>query len=196
MWDSVEEIYPLVKELPVKIILSHLSSAWKADNTKNQLQKQRFNEIIKVFDNKNILYSLSNTDGSRLGSEFTLNIPRTGRGIHGLSYYNSVFGVRKAFEVFAYVVQIKRIKAGAEIGYGGYVKTNEDINLACINIGAYIINQINFPFANEVIWNNQTFNVITIFLGYMMVDFKNSLPNYMDKVELVFYSRFNPETLK
>lgn len=195
LWEDAEQTYYLVKNLPIKIIISHLSSAWKTDQLNNILQQTRFKQIQNIFrDNKDILYSLTNTDGSRLGPEYFCDLPRIGRGLHGLSYYGDIFCVKQAFKLIGQVTQVKFIKLGDHVGYGGESKIQQDSNIASINIGAYHINQINFPFSRQVIWNNKTYDVLTIFLGYMMVDFREDCPKYLDEVELIFYSKFNPNT--
>lgn len=194
-WQESALAYEELKDLPVKIILSHLSSAWKIDTDMNQLQLQRFNHIRRIFGN-NIMYSLSNTDGSRLGDTYRLDLPRVGRGLHGLSYYHKELGIKKAFSVKARITQVKRGTKNTAVGYGAYKIIEEDTNLGVVNIGNAVINTVNFPFMHQVIWQNTLYEVLFVFLGYMVVDFKNDLPSYEDEVELVFESRFNPNILR
>ena len=194
LWEEAEETYNLLKGLPIKIIVSHLSSAWKTDLTKNQLQQARFKQIMNIFG-KNIIYSLSNTDASRLGDEYTLDLPRIGRGLHGLSFYNNFFCTKKAFIIKGNITQVKRIKKNEEVGYGGYTKLEEDINTAVVNIGTSHINRINFPFCHQVIIENKIYDVLTLFLGYMVVNLKQDIYAYFTEVELIFKSRFDPNIL-
>jgi len=194
LWEEAEETYQLLKDLPIKIIVSHLSSAWKTDLTKNQLQQTRFKHIMEIFG-KSITYSLTNTDGSRLGEDYTLQLPRIGRGLHGVSFYNNFFGTKPAFRIKGNITQLKRIKQNEEVGYGGYTKITEDINAAVVNLGTSHINSINFPFCHQVIIENKTYEVLTLFLGYMIVNLKQDTYPYFTEVELVFKSRFDPNIL-
>lgn len=199
LWTEAEEVFEKTKSLNIFVVISHLSSAWKEHGLTNRMQLTRFQQVKKVFNKltKKPLYSLSNTDGSRLGPEFTLDMVRHGRGIHGISYYGNIFGIQPAFKLVGKVQQVKnKLEKGSKSGYGALVDIIEGHNIGIVDVGAFYVNRINFKFTNQVKWQNKSgeyryFNVLTVALGYSIVDFEDCYPQYFDQVEFVFVSRFD-----
>lgn len=200
VWSEAQEVFDKVKNLNIQCVMSHLSSAWREDNINNNKQLNRFKEIRKVFAKleKQPMYSISNTDGSRLGQEYTLDMVRHGRGMHGLSYYEGKFNIKQAFRLIGQVHQVKKLEENSQSGYGGLVEIPNGHNVGIVDVGDYYIAKINFKFTKQVKWKNKLtgevrlFNVMTVALGYSIVDFEECTPEYLDEVEFVFVSRFDP----
>jgi alanine racemase len=186
----------------IYMILSHLSTSWRNDlenknsdkNITNK-QKDRFLEIKNILEtyNKNIIYSLCNTDGSRLGKEYFFNLPRVGRGIHGMSIYKDLLNVQRAFQIKGPITEIKEIKANTKIGYGGFVSVEKDCFIGIVHIGTEKITRINYKFTNSVLYNGKKYNVLTMFLDYIVIDFEKNKPEYLGEVELIFETRFTAD---
>lgn len=203
LYNDVLALIEKIKDIPkenVHMILSHLATGWRpdinnefSDKNRMKLQYKRFLEIKEVFEKNgyNPLYSLCNTDGSRHGKEYFFDLPRCGRGIHGISLYKDTFGIKQAFHVIGQVTQVKRIKKGETIGYGSFQVVEKDTNLAVINVGNYAFLPIGFLFLNKIIYKGKEYPVKFVFLGYSMVDFGDEVPKYLDEVEFMFSSRFN-----
>jgi alanine racemase len=186
----------------IYIILSHLSTGWRndvenkfSDNNLINKQKERFLGIKKIFENynKNIIYSLCNTDGSRLGKEYYFDLPRVGRGIHGISIYKDIFNIEKAFTIKGPITEMKEIKANEKIGYGGFVTTEEDCFVGIVHIGTEKIIRINYLFTNYVLYKNKKYKVLVMFLDYIVINFEKDEPEYFGEVEFLFESRFKAD---
>lgn len=207
VYSDVYKVLEKIKDIPkenVYMILSHLATGWRndinnefSDKNRIKLQHNRFLEIKKTFEDNgynNILYSLANTDASRLGEEFSFHIPRVGRGVHGISIYAKDFGVKQAFHIVGEITQVKTVKKGETIGYGAFQTLEKDTTLGVINVGNYAILPVNFKFLNKVKYKGKEYEVKFVFLGYSMVDFGDDVPEYLDEVEFMFASRFTADT--
>ena len=179
------------------MVLSHLATAWRNEenphNNITELQQNRFLEMKKKFETyeyNHILYSLTNTDGSRLGKEYFFDIPRAGRGVHGLSIYADKFSIKQAFHVVGQVMQVKIVKKGENIGYGASQTLEKDTTLGVINVGKYTLLPINFKFLDKIKYKGKEYPVKFVFLAYSMVDFGDDIPEYLDEVEFMFSTRF------
>ena len=67
----------------IKLIISHLASADEINNKYNLRQKNKFLDVIKKFKERKIIYSLANSNGSILSSEYLFDMVRTGIGLYG-----------------------------------------------------------------------------------------------------------------
>jgi alanine racemase len=194
-WEDSAEVYNILKIYNliynIKYIIAHLSSAWEIDLKENKIQKQHFEDIRNIFGH-NTLYSLCNTDASRL-SGYVYDIPRIGKGLHGVSFYKDLLGVKQAFRLEGQIIQIKRIKTGETIGYGNDVIAHEDMNIGILNIGSYHIKTINFYFTNKAKWQNNIYNILVVCSDFLVINFEQDIPDYLSQVEVLFCSSLTPK---
>jgi alanine racemase len=202
-YNEVDKVLENIKDIPkenIYMALSHLGTAWRGDvdnefSNKNstKLQHSRFLEVKKKFEDneyRSILYSLGNTDLCRLGKEYFFDIPRPGRGIHGLSLYAENFGIKQAFHIVGKITQLKIGRKGEKIGYGAFQTFEKDTNLAIVNVGKSIFLSVNFKFLDKVRYKDKEYPVKFAFLAYSVIDFGDDLPEYLDEVEFLYSTRF------
>ena len=125
------------KSKNIKTVISHLASADEKKNEYNEIQIQRFRELINNFKNKKIIFSLSNSNGTTLGKSYLFNMIRPGIGLYGGNNNNKNLkrNIKSVVKLIAKVIQIKKINADEYIGYNQTFKTNKDIKIAIIGIG-------------------------------------------------------------
>ncbi len=121
----------------IEIVISHLASADESNNKFNTIQKNRFQEIIKKFKSKKIIYSLSNSSGAVLSKSFLFNMIRPGIGIYGGNNNNKLLinNLKPVVQLSAKIIQIKTINKNEYIGYNQTYKTKKQIKIAIIGIG-------------------------------------------------------------
>lgn len=173
------------------IVMTHIASGWKFDNTQTTTQRQRFQQIMDIFPKAR--HSFANTDCLRFGKDYILDVPRIGKGLYGATFHAKEFGVNQCFHVYANIEQVKTVLEEApETGYGGYVKLKAGTNIAIINAGNGVAHNTGVAFSNKIVWNEKEYDSVFLFLDYMIVDFGEEMPKSGDRVELIFQSSHNP----
>ena len=126
----------IIKNDYLKLIMSHLSSSDQYKNNYNYIQKEKFNDLIKKFNRKNIIYTLSNSHGAVISKDFLYNMIRPGIGIYG-GHNNSKIKkyIKPVIKLKAKILQIKKIFKDEYIGYNQTHKTKKNIYVAIIGIG-------------------------------------------------------------
>ena len=121
----------------IKIIISHLASADQIKNQYNKLQKKRFIEIKNKFNNKNIIFSLSNSNGTVISDSYLFDLIRPGIGLYGGNHNSNKLkkNLKPILEVKAKIIQIKRIKKNEYIGYNQTYTTKKNIIVAIVGVG-------------------------------------------------------------
>jgi alanine racemase len=176
------------------IVMTHIASAWKFDNSQTIQQRTRFQEIMDVFIAAR--HSFANTDSLRFGKDYILDVPRIGKGLYGVTFHAKELNVNQCFKVYANIEQVKiALQDAPETGYGGYIKMTAGNVIAIINAGNGVANNTGVAFSKIIIWNNKEYPAVFLFLDYMIVDFGKDRPNPGDRVELIFQSSHNPQLL-
>ncbi len=121
----------------IKIVISHLASADEIYNSYNKIQKKRFLNISNKFNNENIIFSLSNSNGAVLSNKFLFNMIRPGIGLYGGSNNNKLLKkyVKPVVKLTGKIIQIKTINKNEYIGYNQTFKTKKNIKIAIIGAG-------------------------------------------------------------
>lgn len=119
-------------------IMSHLANAEDKENPNNSIQLNKIKKISKNFSN--IKISLANTGGIKLGKEFCLDQTRPGIGLYGIDSYGKNLDLFSKLltlpiKLIAPIIQIKNVKGGEKISYGGIDILKKDSILATIGIG-------------------------------------------------------------
>ncbi len=121
----------------IKLVISHLASADEKNNNFNNVQRKRFENIIKNFEIENLIYSIANSSGSVLSKSFLFNMVRPGIGLYGGNNKNkNLFKQTKnVITLSSKIIQIKEIKKNQYIGYNQTYVTKKNIKIAIIGSG-------------------------------------------------------------
>ncbi len=121
----------------INIVISHLSSSDESKNKYNEVQRERFLNLKSKFNNKKIIFSLSNTNGTVLSKDYLFDMIRPGIGLYGGNHKSQILKkyLKPILEVKAKVIQIKRINKGEFIGYNQTYKTKKNIVVAIVGVG-------------------------------------------------------------
>ncbi len=119
-------------------IMSHLANAQEEENEKNLVQLKKIQIFSKNFPK--IKLSFANTAGIKLGSKFLLDQTRPGIGLYGIDNFGKNLNIdynqtKLPIKLNAPIIQIKNVKAGEAISYGGLDILKKDSILATIGIG-------------------------------------------------------------
>lgn len=117
-FDEIDSILPLVHDLNVTLVMSHLACDDDIKHPMNTLQKERFEDAIKALNLKQARYSLASS-GMAFETSLHYDLCRIGIGIlagqHG-SYLAP--HMQHTTKVWARLYQIQQIKKGETVGYG------------------------------------------------------------------------------
>ena len=133
---NINSLKKVDKNIKLKILLSHLSSADEKMNKYNRIQMYRFKSFLQIFKNTK-LKSLSNSMGILLGKDYHLDLTRPGIALYGGHYNNSKFKkkIKPVIKLKAEILQIKSISKNSFIGYNQTFKTKRNMTIAIIGIG-------------------------------------------------------------
>ncbi len=128
----------IFKNIKLDYIMSHLANAQHEKNEKNLTQLDKIKKFSKNFPK--IKLSLANTGGIKLGSKFCLNQTRPGIGLYGIDNFGKTLNLKSSklklpLKLFAPIIQIKSVKAGEKISYGGIDVLKKNSILATVGIG-------------------------------------------------------------
>lgn len=134
--NKLKNIIKINKNQNIKIIISHLSSSDEKNNPYNKIQNNNFHSFKKLFNNKNIIYSLANSMAINLGPNYHHDLVRPGISLYG-GHYNLKMKkiIKPVVKLKARILQIKQILKNQYIGYNQTFKTNKSIFVAIIGIG-------------------------------------------------------------
>lgn len=139
---QIKEILEIsqLKYLSIEGIYSHLASS-ESNATYTNKQIQKFLTIeshLKKLNIKPKIRHISCTASSILFPNAQLNAVRLGLGLYGLYSSQKMIkkiNLRPTLSFYTKILQIKRIKKGTKIGYGGTYTAKKDIDLAILPIG-------------------------------------------------------------
>ena len=125
-----------LQAMPIKFIMSHLACASNPGHFLNDTQLKKFTQIKKFFPA--VPCSLSASDGALLGKKFELDILRLGAGIYGINpsmaqHHRETF--KSVISLYAYVIQICKLKKGEFAGYDKTFTASCDMQIALVSIG-------------------------------------------------------------
>lgn len=120
--DMLHKIKPLLGDMNVALVMSHLSCGDDASNPMNMLQKERFDTIIQELSlPSSVRYSLANSAGISMGKGFHYDLCRPGgcilAGGHAGQQELSE-GMENTFKVWTRIYQLQDVRPGDSIGYG------------------------------------------------------------------------------
>ncbi|MGY4710363.1 alanine racemase [Mycolicibacterium sp. CBM1] len=121
-------------------IMSHLASGDLPDDPLNDLQAQRFTEMIAEARRRGIAFEvahLSNSPSAMTRPDLGFDMVRPGIAVYGLSPIpeRGDLGLRPAMTLKCQVAMVKSIKAGDGVSYGHTWIAERDTTLALLPIG-------------------------------------------------------------
>jgi alanine racemase len=123
----------LLAGLTIDTLHSHLACA-DEDCPLNTMQLERFRAVAGAISAK--LYSLANSAGICLGSEYSFDLVRPGLSLYGGIPRAEADGqIRQVARVEAQIVQRRTVHAGETCGYGATFTAEADTQAAILNIG-------------------------------------------------------------
>jgi alanine racemase len=119
--------------LAIGTLHSHLACA-DEDSPLNAMQLERFRAVASAVTASR--YSLANSAGICLGSQYSFDLVRPGLALYGgVPRAEAVDNIRQVARVEAQIVQRRTIVAGESCGYGATFTAQEDTEAAILNIG-------------------------------------------------------------
>jgi alanine racemase len=119
--------------LDIDTLHSHLACA-DEDHPLNDLQLQRFRDAAASIPAKR--YSLANSAGICLGTDYGFDLVRPGLALYGgVSRVEADGHIRPVVQLEAQVVQRRRVLRGESCGYGATFTADRDMDALVVNIG-------------------------------------------------------------
>jgi len=123
-----------LKGVAISLVLSHLSCGSSLGDPMNHSQAQTFDTVRGWFPNARA--SLANSGGLFQGPGFALDMVRPGIALYGGGPFERPDPRIAAVATFeAPILQIRTVRAGERIGYGGAFHAEEDLSVAVIAAG-------------------------------------------------------------
>ena len=124
----------------VRGIMSHLASGDVPDDPFNDLQAQRFTDMLAEARRRGVDFEvahLSNSPSAMARPDLAFDMVRPGIAVYGLSPIpeRGDMGLRPAMTLKCTVAMVKSIKAGEGVSYGHTWIADHDTNLALLPVG-------------------------------------------------------------
>jgi alanine racemase len=125
-------------------IFSHFARADEPGQEQNDLQRQRFKEMIATLESfgfTNIVRHLSNSAATLKDGDSRFNMVRTGIAIYGLTPdvntlgTSASLGLKSAMTVRAKLHLVKEVPANSPVGYGATATTHRETKLGIVAMG-------------------------------------------------------------
>lgn len=130
-WRS--DVAQATQGLTISTLMSHLACA-DDDNPLSAIQQQRFAAIAQQVPAQR--YSLSNSAGICLGSDYHFGLTRPGLALYGgIPRHEATGHIRQVVTPQAQVLQCRTVLAGDTIGYNATFTARQDMPVAILNIG-------------------------------------------------------------
>ena len=130
--ESLNALQSWPKELKLEYIMSHLACADEKDHPMNSEQLQRFQAIKEKFPSYK--YSLANSAGMFLGSDFHFDQIRPGVFLYGVDSSKSV-PVKPVVYLSSRIIGLYDIKDQTSIGYSATYKLTQGMKTATVSFG-------------------------------------------------------------
>lgn len=123
-----------LEALDLRLALSHLASSEQSGSATNAGQLARFRAIANALPGRRL--SLSNTGGVLLGADYHFDLVRPGIGLYGAHPAGTAGGpFEPVARVEAPILQLRTMKPGETIGYGGAFTADRPTKAAIVALG-------------------------------------------------------------
>ena len=192
--DNIDTVLRSLKNLPqiqCEGIYSHFSTADEGDLTYAHHQQERFNSVLRLADEIGISFKnihCSNSGGILNLDQDKMSHIRVGMLLYGAFPSNEVpkkLDILPVMEFRASVVQIRNVKSGTKVSYGGVYETKADTHIGVIQCG--FADGFPRPWydGGYVSYEGRKLNIAgRICMDQFMVDFEELSPNIGDEVLL------------
>lgn len=124
---------PLIHQLNVDILMSHLSSA-DEDGTANAQQLAAFQAALPTIRHKRA--SLANSAGLMLGADYHFDVTRPGLALYGgVPRPELAAHIRPVARLEAAIIQRRHVRAGETVGYNGTFRAPCDMDVGIVSLG-------------------------------------------------------------
>ena len=127
------------RNITIKFIMSHFTSAEDAHNLMNKRQLEELlncSKILKKICKKDIKTSICNSSGIWLGKKYLLDIVRPGAAFLGINpILHEKNPLREVLSLYAQIIQVKEVKKNETIGYGRTLTIKKNTTIATLSIG-------------------------------------------------------------
>lgn len=127
----------LLDGLTIDTLMSHLACADEPGSPKNEEQRARFACLAGTVAAKR--YSLANSAGVCLGSDYAFDVTRPGLALYGgipvPADRAQQEGLQQVAHIEAEVLCVRTVPAGESVGYNAIYRAERDERVAIINLG-------------------------------------------------------------
>jgi alanine racemase len=151
----------LLDGLAVKTLMSHLACADEPGHPLNARQLADFKALSEALRAQR--YSLANSAGICLGTDYAFELTRPGLALYGgvpvPTDAEQRAAIGRVLRLEAQVVQRRNVRLGQGVGYGGTYRASEDQAVAILNLGYAdgLLRHLSFL---EAEWGGQTLPVL------------------------------------
>ncbi|BBE34116.1 alanine racemase [Sphingosinicella microcystinivorans] len=121
------------REVPLRLIITHLACADEPGHAANAEQSARFRAIRRLFPT--VQASIANSGGAFLSSAFHCDLVRPGIALYGVQPHSSSILMHPVVRLDARILQIREIEAGIRVGYGLDYAAPSRRRIATLGIG-------------------------------------------------------------
>jgi len=170
-------------------IYTHFATADEGDLSYAERQLKNFNTVIKKADEFGLSFKYihCSNSGALLNIEKSyFNMVRVGMLLYGALPSNEVvdsIGIQPVMSFCGSIVNVRQVKKGTHISYGGVYKTLTDCNIAVVQTG--FADGFPRPWHEKgyVCYKGNNFKIAgRVCMDQLMVDFGNTLPDLGDDV--------------
>lgn len=124
---------PLVAQLDVRVLMSHLASA-DEDSGMNARQLGAFREVLPMIAHRRV--SLANSAGIALGPDYHFDMTRPGLALYGgMPRSELEDAIRQVAYPEAAIIQTRSIAPGDTVGYNATFTAAQDMRVGVVSIG-------------------------------------------------------------
>ena len=124
--------------IKVEGLMSHLASADNPKDPLNKIQVKNFQKTLEICKKNSIRpkwIHLQNSDGLAFNLRgCNVNMARIGLALYGISNYPNL---KPVLTLKSKIIQIKNLKKGMRVGYGGIYKAKKETTIGVLPIGYY-----------------------------------------------------------
>lgn len=124
---------PMITALEIDLLMSHLASA-DEDSAFNARQLERFRTVGGSVSA--LRYSLANSAGIALGSDYAFDLTRPGIALYGGIPRGELAGtIRQVAHPQVAVIQVRKLAPGDSVGYNAAFTAHEEMRAGVVSLG-------------------------------------------------------------
>ena len=124
----------LLRDFRLELLMSHLACADEPGNEMNLRQKERFDEVRRLFPG--VPASLANSAAALAWPEWDYELLRPGIALYGGNPFSDRPNpMRPVVTLYATILQLREVKRGESVGYGATWTAQKDSRIAILGLG-------------------------------------------------------------